>query len=133
MSISGKYLTVTVGSGVGEVEVADNYAWSVDQGGDNLDRTTGADGGKSRTDVGVEDTKIDIKLYLDIATGQPSLVRRGTTLTNLNLYRASGDADPAYTFPEALVLNRREGGEVRGKLELFCQITAQGDYDENDP
>lgn len=127
-TISGKYLTVAIGA----TELDGNYAWSVDQGGDKIDRTVGADRGKSRTDVGVEDTSITIKLYLDIATGQPSIVRRGTTLTSLMLYRSIDDTSPAYDFPEALVIKRTEGGEVRGKLEVTCEIVAQGSYTEND-
>lgn len=128
MSISGKYLTVAIGDN----ELAGNYGWTAEEGGDVLDRTVGADGGKEREDMGVENCHITIKLYLDIATGQPSLVKRGTVLNSLKLYRNRDDATPAFDIPEALVVRRTQGGEVRGKMEVSCEIHTQGDYTEND-
>lgn len=124
MSISGKKL----GFAVGGVLIVGNYAWTASEEGDVLDRTVGSDRGKARSDLGVDDTKISAKLYLDLVSGEYLLVRRGTELTNLELYGDIDAASPLFAFPEALVTRSSLGGEVRGRMEVNVEIVAQGDF-----
>jgi hypothetical protein len=128
-TISGKYLTVYLDG----VELRSNYAWTAEEGGDVLDRTVGADLGYENEDMGVQNLHVTIKLYLDIATGEPSRVRRGTVLENLALYRNVEDAIAAYELPLALVVRRTQGGEIRGKMEVSCEVHSKGPYTDNDP
>lgn len=129
MSISGKFL----GAEADGTTIEGNYAWTAEESGDPLDRTVGTDGGYARTDLGVYDLKISMRLYLDISTGEYERVRRGTTLTNLNLLRNVDDAVPAFSIPEALVVRSVQRGEVRGKMEVEVEAVAQGEYSANDP
>lgn len=129
--ISGKFLTVKLGAT--PVEVADNYAWSCDEGGDVLDRTVGADLGFEREDMGVVNCHGTIKLYLDITVGTPNALARGTVLEDLSLFYARGHTVPAFAFPEALVVRATRGGEVRGKMEYSVEFHSRGSYTSNNP
>lgn len=130
MSISGKYLTCTIGA----TEIAGNYAWDADEGGDVLDATVGSDRGWEREDMGVQNLHVTIKGYMDVSTGQYAVVRRGTVISNLMLYRHLDDETPAFVVESALVVRSRQGGEVRGKLEWNAEVHSQGDVvTYNDP
>lgn len=129
MSISGKRLGVLVGG----VEVAGNYAWTADEGADVLDRTTGADAGFEREDLGVYNCHVTMKLYLDITDGQYANLQRGAELSNLELYRSLEDTVPAFLIPEAIVVHSTQGGEVRGRIEVTVEAHSMGEYESNDP
>jgi len=130
VSISGKYLTCSING----VEIAGNYAWDADEGGDVLDATVGADRGWERENMGVQNLHVTIKGYMDVSTGQYTRVRRGAEITNLELYRHIDDATPAFSVSEALAVRSRQGGEVRGKVEWSCEVHSQGDVvTYNDP
>ncbi|MBA4191312.1 MAG: hypothetical protein C0467_25295 [Planctomycetaceae bacterium] len=129
MSISGKYLTAKIGTTV----ITDNYAWDAAEGGQMLGRTTGAFLGKRAEDFGVDELTIIIKGYMDVAAGAYTPVRRGTTITNLRLYRDESDSVPAYDVPVAKVANSRQGAEVEGKVEWQAEIHAYGGWTYNDP
>jgi len=130
--ISGKYLEAKIG-GMAPVFIAGNYAWTAEEGADELDGTTGEDEGFENPDDGVYSCAINLKGYMDVATGQYAVVRRGTLIENLKLYRDKDDATPAYVFPVAKVFNSTQGGEVKGKVEWTSRIKAKGAYTYNDP
>ena len=129
MSISGKFITCTIGN----VEVEGNYAWEVEEGGDVLDRTVGSDNGAARQDMGVQDCRISIRGYMDVSTGNYIPVRRGTVISNLELFRNDTDTNAAFVIPEALVSRSKQKAEVRGKVEWDCDALANGEYTCNDP
>ncbi len=129
MSVSGKYLTATINGTV----IEGNYAWEAEEGGDVLDRTTGADQGAARQDMGVQDCRVSIRGYMDVVTGQYTPVRRGTVIENLELFRTDADVTPAYSIPEALVSRSKQKAEVRGKVEWDCDCLANGEYTCTDP
>jgi hypothetical protein len=129
VSISGKFMTCAING----VEIVGNYEWEVDEAGAVLDRTVGADGGKARQDTGVDDTTVSIRGYMDIADGQYTPVRRGTEITNLNLYRNSDDVTPAFEISEAIVSRSNQKAAVRGKVEWSATVLTQGAFDYNDP
>lgn len=122
MSVSGKFLTCKLGSTV----IAGNYSWSVEESGEKLDKTTGADSGRGNQDIGVIDTTVQIKGYHDNATGVYTPIRSGTTLTDLKLFVLSTDTDPAFAFSSATVGRSRIGAEVRGKFEWDCECYPSG-------
>ena len=129
MSISGKYLIGKING----VVIHGNYAWTVEESADDLDGTTAEDAGYANHHDGVWDGVINLKGYMDITDGNYTVVRRGTTITNLQCYRNIDDADPAFEFPSCLVLNSTQGGEVRGKVEWTCRAVIKGTYTYNDP
>ena len=129
MSISGKYLTAMING----VVIQDNYSWSMDEGGDALDRTTGFWNGWEAEDMGVQNGHVSIKGYMDVANGQYIPIRRGTILTNLELFRNQDDATAAFTIAEALVVRSTQGGEIRGKIEWSCEVHSRGEVIANDP
>jgi hypothetical protein len=132
VSISGKYMETKIGD-VSPVFVAGNYGWTVEESADDLDGTTGEDDGYANHYDGVWDAVVNLKGYMDVAAGEYTPVRRGTTISNLKLYRDKDDATPAFTFPSCLVLNSTQGGEVRGKIEWTARIVLKGTYTYADP
>lgn len=123
MSVSGKYLSVFVG----DDEVTDNFEWDIEEGGEVLDRTTGASNGWENEDNGVTHAHITVNGYYDIATGNTTGIRRDTTLTSLALYVNRDDSTPAYLITEALVVRFRLRGQVRGRMEWTAEIHSKGD------
>lgn len=130
MSISGKHMSAFVNG----AEVPGSYSWNAEEVGDVLDATVGSDGGWEREDMGVQGLHVTVKAYLDISTGSYTAYRRGTILTDVDLYRHIEDATPAFSVSEALVVRSRQGGEVRGKLEIEFEFHSRGDVvTVNDP
>jgi hypothetical protein len=130
MSISGKYMTFTVGG----VEVAGNYAWDADEGGDVLDATVGANNGWEKEDMGVQSLHVTVKGYMDLTDGVYVPIRRGTILSDVEFYRTSADVTPAFAAAEMLAARSRQGGEVRGKIEWNAELHSRGDVvSYNDP
>lgn len=123
MSVSGKYLTASHSGGT----LSDIYGWTAEETGDVLDRTTGSYNGFEAEDVGVFGLHITTKGYMDVATGSVNSIRRGTLLTDLQLFRDINDATPAYACTEAIVVRFTQGGEVRGKIEWTAEIHSRGD------
>ena len=123
MSVSGKYLTALHSGGT----LSDIYGWTAEETGDVLDRTTGSFNGFEAEDMGVFGLHITAKGYMDVTTGSVNAIRRGTLLTDLQLYRDINDAVPAYACTEALVVRFTQGGEVRGKMEWTAEIHSRGD------
>lgn len=128
-TISGKYLTAMING----VEVYDNYAWDCDEDGTMLDRSTGANGGWRKEDMGLQAAKVTIKGYMSIASGQYTVVRRGTIITDLQLFRAADDAAPAFSIAECIVSRSRQGAEVDGKVEWNATLNSRSEVIANDP
>jgi hypothetical protein len=128
MSISGKFMTCKIGPTV----ITLNSAWTADEEVKELDRTTGADLGFRNRDGGVQDLRITIKAYYDIATGQYAECEAGTVITNLSLYRDINDAEPAFLIPSCIALKSTQSAEVDGKIEWNAQIAIKGSYTYNE-
>lgn len=129
MSVSGKYMTCSING----LEIFDNYSWSMDEGGDALDRTTGAWNGWEAEDMGVQNGHVSIKGYMDVSTGQYLPIRRGQIITNLLLFPDENSIVPSFTIPEALIVRSTQGGEIRGKIEWSCEVHSRGEVIATDP
>jgi hypothetical protein len=70
---------------------------------------------------------------MDIVTGNYAAVRRGTIITNLELFRIDGETTPAFSVPQALVVRSKQSGEIRGRVEWQAEIHSRGTYTYNDP
>lgn len=126
MSISGKYLGASVGTGMALVDISGVHEWSCAEAGDRLEATVGADNGRGRKDVGVIDSRIKVRFYFDIATGAASFIRTGTTLTDLALYADIGGT-ALYTFDSATVFDFNIVGQVRDRFIVDADLEANGD------
>jgi hypothetical protein len=129
ITISGKYLTASIGG----TEIYDNYAWDCDEDGTILDRSTGANAGWRKEDMGLQAAKVTIKGYMDVGSGQYVPVRRGTIITNLKLYRSNGDSLAAFEIAECLVSRSHQGAEVDGKIEWSATLNSRSEVITNDP
>lgn len=127
MSISGKYLTATVGG----TAIDGTHSWEADHQVDDLDATVGNDGGFTDTDAGCESLSVRVQFYFDLTTGAAAGLRPGTELTNVNLYRVAS-SDLAYTIPTAIVVGRTFSAQVRGRLEVTATIKNKGTFTYTD-
>ena len=132
MTHSGKEIEAKIG-GMAPVFVSGNYAWNMEENADELDGTTGEDAGYENPSVGVYSGVVMLKGYMDIVSGTYTPIRRGTTISNLKLYRDKDDTNPAFSIPSAVVLQSTQGGEVRGKVEWTARIKTKGSYTYNEP
>ena len=129
--ISGKYIAVTI-SGVTAV-LSGVQEWTVRETIDQLDGTTGNDGGFENDGGGIMRAEIDLTLVQDLSTGVYSVIACGTELANLKLYRRVTDAQPAWTFPVARVFESTNAGRVRDRLTVSCKARSAGEYTRTDP
>jgi len=129
MRHTGKFMIAAING----VVISGNYAWTMDENADELDGTTAEDLGFENPSDGVYSGTISLKGYMDIETGNYTVVRRGTQISNLQLFRNVGDPVPAFAIPSAIVLNSTQGGEVRGKIEWTARAKSQGEYTYSDP
>src|SRR5258708_3857979 len=123
MATTGKYLT----SAINGVDVAGTHEWSVEEVGDRLDRTVGADQGRGNPEVGVIDTKITIKFYFDITAGVINFIRTGVVLADLSLFADGNSGTALYTIDLAIVLRIMTQGRIRDQWVVTAEIEAQGD------
>jgi hypothetical protein len=131
VSISGAFLEAKIGAS--PVVLPGVQEWTVEEEVEELDRSSGASGGKGDRDAGIGDATITMRLFQDTTTGVYAVIKAGTVLTDLILFRNSGDTDPAFSFPTALVI--RSGNPVRVRGGVYLDITAKnkGTYTTNDP
>jgi hypothetical protein len=126
--ISGKGIHGKIGSNL----IAGIYDLDIAEDGDNLDATTAEDLGGLRDDTGCSRITATIKGYFDLTNGTSAPVRRGTTVTNLNLYLTfdeTGTGKKAY-IGEGLVQRYQITGQVRDRVMFTTVIVSQGnDYD----
>jgi len=123
MSITGRKLTAYANGS----ELDGNNGWTAEETGDVLDATVGRDRGFEREDMGVQGLHVTVKGVHDVSTGTLAGIRRGTILTDVQLFRDLDDATPAYSIDEALVVRFRLGAEVRGRFEWECEFHSRGD------
>ena len=124
--ITGAYLSAAVNG----TPIAGTHEWGCNETSDRLEATTGADGGRGRKEVGVIDTKIKIRFYLDIVAGRMGFIRTGTQLTNLQLYLDDQAPTPLYAISEARVFDTNVVGQVRDKWVVDADIEAVGNVVE---
>lgn len=125
MAISGKFLTASYGAG--PTTIAGTHEWSVQEQGDALEATTGANNGRGSKEVGVIDTRIRIRFYFDNTTGVMAFIRTGTDLSNLRLFARSGATNAIYVIGTARVMNTNLVGQVRDRLIVDVDLEAVGD------
>lgn len=123
MSISGKYLTVKIGTTV----VAGNFDWSVDETADKLEGTTGANNGRGKKDPGVIDCVARFRLYLDVTAGTYTALRAGAAITNLKLFLVAASTNPAYAFTAFNVFSSKLAGQVRDRFIVDVEGEPAGD------
>jgi hypothetical protein len=123
VSISGKFLTATIGT----TPIDGTHEWSVQETVDALEATDGASGGRAKKDFGVTDTKIRVTFYLDVTTGAYTFIRAGTSLTNLALYADANSATPLYVIGDASVFSATVRGQIRDRFIVDAEIEAYGD------
>jgi hypothetical protein len=124
MSVSGKGLTTKLGGNV----VGGIYSADFQEKVDDLDRTTGADGGYTNTDAGCLTIEGTIQGYYDLTNTAYTAVRAGSLLANFAQY-ATVNGNTAWVFiPSGLVLESAIKGEVRGRLEFSARVRNKGSY-----
>lgn len=128
-TISGKYLVAVVENTI----LAGLQEWEITETADRLDGTTGSDGGFENDDMGVFAAEVRMQLVQNLASGIYIDIAMGTILTNVKLYRASSDAQPAFTFPTMRVYESRNGGRVRDRFVTNVVARANGVWTRNDP
>ena len=129
MSVSGKKISAKIGV----TTVTGIVSWRVREKADELDATTAADAGYDHPDDGLWGATIEMKGVLDITTGVYLPIRRGTVLTNLNLFRDINDVTAAFVFPIAKVFESSQGAEIRGRFEIDATAKSVGTYTYNEP
>lgn len=127
--ISGKALTAKIGA----TTIVGVFNWEAEEVAAELDTTTAADGGFDHPEDGVKSLTVRLRGYMDTVDGEYAPIRRGTTISNLNLFRASTDATAAFVIPTAKVFRSTQGGEIKGRIEWSAEIKAVGSYTYNDP
>lgn len=129
MSISGK-----LGGGkIDGVVIAGVQDWEAVETIDQLDGTTGSDGGYENDDGGVRRVEVTMNLVQDISTGVYSAVSAGTEITNLQLFRDLADVSPAFAIPTFRVYESGNRVEVRGRSTVRVRGRSAGSYTRNDP
>lgn len=125
--ISGKGIHGKIGSNL----IVGVYDIQASEAGDDLDMTTADDLGGLRDDTGCGRITVTIKGYFSLTNGSVSAVRRGTTVTNLNLYLTANEGSgKVINIAEGLVQLCDLGGTVRDRVQFTARIVSQGnDYD----
>jgi hypothetical protein len=129
MAISGKKLSVDVNG----TTLLGVVSWRARETGDELDGASAATGGYDNPEMGLQGCTVEIRGWFDILTGDYLPIRRGTTLTNLELFRDIDDVTPAFLFASALVTQSDQGAENRGRFEINATVKAKGSYTYDEP
>ncbi len=123
MSISGKYLAAAISG----VDITGTHEWSYGETADRLEGTTGAHNGRGRKYAGVVDTRMKVRFYLDIVSGQADFIRAGTVLTNLELFHDADNPTPLVLCSSATVFDFNVVGQVRDKFVVDADLEPAGD------
>lgn len=129
MSISGRALSAVIGS----TTIGGVHEWSAEETAEKLDSTTAANSGYATADFGVLELAVTLTLYLDVTTGAYSIVRRGTTITNLKLFLDKDATNPAFLIPSFKVFESSIRGTVRDRVIVSVRGFSQGSYTSNEP
>lgn len=128
-TVSGKYLVGTLNGTL----ITGTQGWTVRVTADQLDGTTGSDAGFENDDYGVQRAEIDLEIVQNLATGIYSTVAAGQRITTLRLYRAVGDAQPAFTFPIATIYESTNMGKVRERFTIAVKAKSNGAFTSTNP
>lgn len=125
-SISGKGIHGRIGANL----IAGIDTIDVTEDGDNLDATTADDLGGLRDDTGCSRLTARITGYFRLTTGSVSQVRRGTTVTALNLYLTADESSGKKAYiGEGKVQMCKLGAQIRDRVKFEAVIVSQGnDY-----
>lgn len=129
--ISGKHLTATVGGT--PLTLIGTQEWRQRGESDKLDGQTAEHEGFSANEPGTDTSAVDITLVQDLTTGIYTIIKNGTTLTDLKLYRHVDDDTPAFHYPIANVFSSDNGSAIKDKFTTKCSIENYGPYTCNDP
>ncbi len=102
------------------------FEWRTEPRGDELDGTTGADGGFEKPEVGVRGYRTTLRGIYDDVNGMGTYLEVGDILSNVNLYIDEAAAVPVFTYGEAIVLTAPIVVPVRGRMEWELQIASRG-------
>jgi len=128
-TISGKYLVATING----TFVTGDQGWTARKTTDQLDGTTGLDGGYENDDYGIQRLEIEMDIVQNLATGIWSLVSAAQRVTNLKLYRAVTDAQPAFTVPLATIYESTNMGKVKDRFTISVKARSNGAFTETNP
>ncbi len=128
-TISGKHATGSVNSNV----LAGCHQWAFEESVDNLDGTTGSDGGYANPFAGVKSGTVRMQVYFNVATGVYTPIQAGTTVTDLWLYDDVVNGTALIQIPSGVVMRSTKTAETRGRIEVTCEIATKGIYTVNDP
>ena len=126
MSVSAKYFRARLGTTVlsGTTDFEDSGS------ADDLDATDAESNGYGATDAGVIQHEITLNGNHIIGSSPWGVLTEGVTLTNLKIYLQSPSGvsltGPNIVFASATVLEYRDKGAVRGKLEWSCRVKSNG-------
>lgn len=129
MSMSGKYLSVTIGASPAVLTGVQEWTFEEETG--ELDRTSGASGGYGDRDADVLDATVTMRLFFDTTTGDMTPVRASTVLTDLTLYADDNNPTADVEMPSALVLRASKPVKVRGGCYVDVTAKNKGEYTVN--
>lgn len=135
MSTSGRYAVARLGTTpvVGDnapagTPVKGLQEWTCEESVDQLDASDGENVARN-TDGGMPGCRITIRVVQKTATGVPTLMRAGSTLSKLALYYNRMDpAEAAWFFPWAVVISVSNPVRVRGQREYTITVESKGVY-----
>lgn len=122
--ISGKALYFTINGAT----INGPFSWRKRGSADKLDGTTGLDAGYGSTKAGVRQIEVTMGCIINILVGL--VISEQSTLTDVKLFYAVGDVQPAIWIPTFTVLSAEKGAEVRGRFELNISGENDGIYYE---
>lgn len=125
-NVSGKELYFTTNGAT----VQGPFGWRGRESAQELDGTTGLDGGYTSNKAGLKTIEVTLSLVINILAGITGL-DAGTVITNLRLFYRVGDATPAIVIPTFTVLSAEKGAEVNGRFELVVTGKNDGSYTIN--
>lgn len=127
--ITGKYLSGTIGN----TTIAGMFSWEAEEVSDSLDAQTGAHAGFSANEHGSKTLRVTFELHQDIETGIYSTVQAGTTITDLKLYRDTGNTSLAANVPTFNVFSSRQGAQIKTSFVTRVSGEAFGSYTMSNP
>ena len=129
MSISGKFITATIGA----VLIRGVQSWTAEDSSQELDGATAEDLGFEHPDDGLAVLSVSMDLVVDITTGSLIPISRGTLINNLNLFANATAAQPIYNVPTFKVFKSTPKGEIGGRFTYAVQGKSIGPYTLGNP
>jgi hypothetical protein len=98
---------------------------------DELDATTGADGGFGDVDTGVIQGMVRARLYVDVSASVYLSIVAATTITNVNLYLDLTSPTSLCTLPIIKVLSTPIRARVRDSWQIDFMAKTRGTFTVN--